>query len=192
MTPLLQFIAGVAFTLATLWFLHDAFKRKDFQDLHYDIIHFVCSLCAGAAGAFFTGSALLSFSANLSPGGTLAFQATAGVALFALVFLIFRLRFRSGKQPPVADGGWISPSAGASLQQIATVIAEEVGATIDLSRLSTEERKVQPRIERSLNCSTIELAKKALQLLQERAPTGTVRAYRVSYDGATKHFLLEI
>lgn len=93
MPPTYQFFAGVFFAALCVVFLVMAFRKKsDPNAMQQDIVHFICALCAGAAGAFITGSALLSANYTYSQGNTLAFQGSAGVALFALVFLVMRKR----------------------------------------------------------------------------------------------------
>lgn len=93
MTTLHQFIAGVFFTAVCLFFLWNALKLPgDIAGAKRDIVNFVCALCAGAAGGFFTGAALLSANLELSPNNTVLFQGSAGVALFALVFLLLPKR----------------------------------------------------------------------------------------------------
>lgn len=93
MSPTAQFIAGVFFTVACILFLVMAFRMKGTPNrMQMDIVNFICALCAGAAGGFFTGAAVISYNWAGSPGNTLAFQGTAGVALFALVFLVMRAR----------------------------------------------------------------------------------------------------
>jgi hypothetical protein len=95
MSPMAQFIAGVVFAALCLLFLVMAFRMKGTPNaMQQDIVNFICALCAGAAGGFFTGTAVLSYNWAGSPGNALAFQGTAGVALFALVFLLMRSRTR--------------------------------------------------------------------------------------------------
>jgi hypothetical protein len=77
-----QVAAGCVFTVAALVFLYKAFSTPVLGPGQRDIIHFVCAFCAGAAGAFFTGAALLTLSADIGDTGKLAFQGTAGVAPF--------------------------------------------------------------------------------------------------------------
>lgn len=185
MSPVYDFAAGVFFSLLSLGILYRALTMPNLGPAQRDIIHFICSFCAGAAGAFFTGSALLSFDAQIGTGGKLAFQGTAGVALFALVFLIFRLRYREA--PLTVNGSWIAPSGKNPFTQIANAIAAEVGATIDLSALTDEEKKLCPSGDQ-LDASTVELAKASLLRLREMVPPGTIRNYQVTYDAATKRF----
>jgi hypothetical protein len=185
-----QFAVGCFFAAAGLLFLYHAFKVVSPGPGQRDIIHFVCAFCAGASGAFFTGSALLSFKFDIGPTGKLAFQGTAGVSLFALVFLIFRLRYKDS--PVVApDGSWISPSGVNPFSQIAGAIANEVGATIDMSALTGAEKNSCPRGEQ-LDASTIELATKALMRLRGMVSPGAVREYQVAYEADRREFKIII
>lgn len=189
--PLYQFFAGIFFAAVSLLFLWQAFKKKEYEDLHYDIVHFVCALCAGAAGAFFTGSALLWLEIALDAGGKFFFQATAGVALFAFVLLVFRWRFRRKVPPPPPDGAWISVGTHTPLHQAAETIAEMAGATVDLSALNPQERNAIPA-SAQLNCGTVELARTSLLRLGQLVPAGSVRKYVVTYDAGSKRFLISV
>lgn len=190
MTAGYQFAAGCFFTVVALVFLYKAFSTPILGPGQRDIIHFVCAFCAGAAGAFFTGSALLTLNADIGATGKLAFQGTAGVALFALVFVVFRFRYK--EQAPLApDGSWVAPSGENPFRQVAEVIAGEVGATVDLSSLTSEEQNTKPRGEQ-LDASTVELAEKALLGLRTMVKPGTIREYSVSYDATAKRFKIVI
>lgn len=190
MPPAYQFFAGVFFTLISLGILLIALRMRQLEPAQRDIIHFVCAFCAGAAGAFFTGTALFSLDLALSPGGRLFFQGTAGVALFAFVFAVFRFRYREHSIPP-PDGSWVSPSGSNPFSQVATAIAEEVGATVDLSALTESERKVCPS-SAQLDASTPALARIALLKLRELAPAGAIRLYDVDFDAAVKRFRISV
>ena len=200
-----QFSAGVVFALATLGILVMAFKHKGtLQTMHYDIVHFMCAFCAGAAGAFFTGSALLSVDSQVTPGTRLVFQGTAGVALFTLVFLVFRFRFNpvSVAPPPApvapapasiagSQQSWISVGTNTPFSQAAEALAEESGGTINLSQLTPDELAVIPRSER-LACGTLADAQLSLERLGTLVPEGSVRKYTVALNLSTKRFVLEI
>jgi hypothetical protein len=185
-----QFAAGCLFTAAGLLFLYQAFKVTTHGPGQRDIIHFVCAFCAGAAGAFFTGSALLAFNVDIGTTGKLAFQGTAGIALFGLVFTIFRFRYNETRPSP-PDGSWVSPSGQNPFSQVAEAIAGEIGATVDLSVLTPEEKKATPHGEQ-LDVSTVALATKALLRLREMAKPAVIREYKVDYDAAIKEFKIII
>ncbi|MCG2593001.1 hypothetical protein LZ009_09430 [Ramlibacter sp. XY19] len=186
---LIQLVAGIVFAAITLWFLWQAFdSTRAPTQLRYDIVHYVCSLGAGASGAFFTGAALLSADVTFGPGSKLAFQGTAGVALFGLVFLLFRSRAPS---PSGNGGSVVSIGTQTPFEQVAQAIASEAGATIDLSSLSATERAVVPASE-NLLCGTFQQAKQSLARLGQLVPKGAVRAYRVDLDEAAKHFTLHV
>lgn len=195
MTPfaIAQFTAGVLFTAACMVFLWKCFDamRHGATEGQLDIVHFVCSLCAGAAGAFFTGTALLSFETQLTGGGKLAFQGAAGVALFGLVFLVLRLfRRRNETLPPGEPTKTIAPGTQTPFHQVAHTLADEAGGSIDLSGLSPTERDVVPRSE-SLRCATLEQTKRSLERLAELVPPGSVRPYKVHLDDKGKRFTLQ-
>ena len=187
-TASLQFFAGVFFTAVALAFLWKAFfSGVPLQPLHYDIVHFVCSFCAGAAGAFFTGAAIVQANVDLSGGGKFVFQGTAGVALFALVFFIFR--FKRGTQTQAPSSSTIAIGTQTPFSQAAEALADEAGATIDLSQLTDDERGVVPS-GASLRCGNLQQAKQSLVRLAELVPKGSVRPYKVELDSENKHFAL--
>lgn len=184
-----QFWAGVIFTAACLLFLWGAFnKQGPIQQMHYQIVHFVCALCAGAAGAFFTGAALLSIDTPIPGGGKFIFQGAAGVALFAFVFIIFRKVV-----PPGGGGGTpeiiIAPGTTTTFHQVAETLAEQAGATIDLKQLTKQERSQVPRSE-NLRCGTLDEAKQSLMRLGTLVTPGSIRPYKVELKG--KHFTLTV
>jgi hypothetical protein len=181
------FFAGVAFAGVALLFLWGAFRRPDFHPGQHDIVHFVCAFCGGAAGAFFTGSALLSLEIPLAPTGQLAIQGTAGVALFIFVFFIFRWRFRQSGP----SGVGIASSGSNPFEQVAEAIAESVGATIDLTALTKEERNSRPRAGQ-LNVRSAEQAKAALLQLYDLVPAASMRKYAVTYDSALNRFTITV
>lgn len=187
-TAQMQFLAGVIFAAVALAFLWKAFfTTVSLQPLHYDIIHFVCSFCAGAAGAFFTGAAILSADVPLGGGGKLAFQGSAGVALFALVFFVFRLK--KGANQDAAVGAKVAIGTENPFSQVANALADEAGATIDMSVLSVDEKAVVPR-SAELRCGNLQQAHQSLIRLGELVSPGSVRPYRVDLDPAAKHFKL--
>lgn len=197
-----QFWAGVVFTVILVAFLWRAFSHKGpLARLHYIIIQFVCALCAGMAGASFTGVALFNME-YASEGGKLAFQGTAGVALFALTLVLFAKLVNAdtidanaplppAPPPPPPPGKWISPGLGTPFQQVAETLADEAGASIDLSQLTLAERSLVPRSQR-LACGTLEEAKKSLIKLASLVPVGQMRNYIVRLDEPNKHFLLDL
>ncbi len=187
-TAQMQFFAGVFFALVAIAFLWAAFFSKVVhQPLHYDITHFICSFCAGAAGAFFTGAAILSADVPMGGSGKLVFQGTAGVALFALVFLIFR--FKKGAALDAPGGAKISIGTKTPFSQAAHTLADEAGATIDLSVLNAQEKSAIPQPE-ELRCGTLQQARQSLVRLGELMPPGSVRPYKVELDEGAKHFKL--
>ena len=189
-TAQMQFFAGVFFALVAVAFLWTAFfSDKVHQPLHYDIIHFICSFCAGAAGAFFTGAAILSADVPMGGSGKLVFQGTAGVALFALVFLIFRFKKSTALDAP--GSARVAIGTATPFSQVALALADEAGASIDISAFTAQEKSAIPKPE-ELRCGTLQQARQSLVRLGELMPPGSVRPYKVELDETAKHFKLVV
>lgn len=199
-----QFWVGVGFAAACVLFLLMAFKHTGpLTRMHYVIIQFVCALCAGSGGVFISGSALLDM-AYTSPGWKFAFQGTAGAAFFGLVFLVFSKLIKpetiaptaplppppaSPPQTPGKPQVVIAPGTHTTFHQIAETLAEQAGASIDLTQLTKAERSIVPRSE-DLLCGTLVEAKRSLSRLASLVPPGAIRPYSVKLKGT--HFTLSV
>lgn len=85
-----QLIIGLIFLGILLLFLIIIFFRKtEPEPFQYNILHFLISLCAGFAGGFLAGEALLKIRSDLSKGFNFAFSGTAGFALFVLIWFTY-------------------------------------------------------------------------------------------------------
>src|SRR5438309_10791029 len=81
-----QFLAGLVFVAILVLFLMIAFFRAGkLTDGQNKILRFLCSLCAGFAGALFTGEALFRLTTDVGRTGNLVISGTAGAALFFAV-----------------------------------------------------------------------------------------------------------
>ena len=180
------FVVGVGFAGGLLYFLNQAFfSELPDTERRRTIVSFMCAVCAGSCGAFFTGTALLSADVHLANGLKLTFSGSAGIALFALVFLLLRpaIERRVQGQPNKV----ISPGTNTPFEMVAEQLAHEAGGSIDLSGFTTAERHQLLRSD-SLRCATMLEAKQSLDRLQRLVPAGSVRKYSVSFDETSKCF----
>ncbi|HTC46511.1 MAG TPA: hypothetical protein VK722_04290 [Candidatus Aquilonibacter sp.] len=83
------FWAGVVFAGALVAFLaYTVSKGQNLNRAQQNIIKFLAAICAGAAAAFISGSAIFDASWT-GPAGKVAISGTSGVALFFVVFFFF-------------------------------------------------------------------------------------------------------
>lgn len=114
---LAQLLVGAAFAFSCLFFLWKAFSDdRPPTPLRYDIVHLVCSLCAGASGLFFAGAVLLSADIPMSGGGRLIVQGVSGAILFILVFLRFSRKY--------AAQAAVAADTSAALRQLPGILDE--------------------------------------------------------------------
>ena len=190
------FFAGVAFALVAVAFLWRVFfSTLPETRIKRIIVVFMCAFCAGCAGGFFTGSALLDATVAMGPGSKLAFSGSAGIALFALVFLLLRKFIDDPAQspptpapPPGPPKSTVTPGTKSPLSQVAERLASEVDATVDLSVLNDAERQLVPESVK-LSCGTVDEASQSLTKLQHLVkPPGSIRAYKVRFNEREMRF----
>jgi hypothetical protein len=190
MSSIAQYIAGVVFAGVALLFLWRAFTHPGAPNtLQTDIVHFVCAFCAGASGAFLAGGAILDANLEWAADSKFVVQGTAGVALFVLVFLVFRLR--PAAPAPASNVITVSIGTETPFKQVAETLADEAGATIDLRAFNAGELAVIPRSEQ-LRTGSLLLARRSLERLGNLVPSGSVRPYTVQLHEPTKHFTLKV
>jgi hypothetical protein len=145
------------------------------------IARFLASLCAGLAAFMIPGSALLQISQNLSAGGSLAINGTAGVALFLIVFLFWG-KVPQPNKPVIEDGPttFTFPS-GTTFNAAALQLTQEDKCGVDLKNFSSDE--ANSRLLQELTLSTP--VPTALKALRSGLWSNPIHAYDVNRNGGT-------
>lgn len=134
MTP--QTWIGVAFAAAVVVFLMLAYFGPPMDAGRHAIVRFLCALCAGCAGGFLTGSALLEYAQELPNNGRIAFTGVAGCALFGLVLLTFpKHQAAIGK-----DTLTLTFPEGTTFQSAAKIVAQKSAAVALLEGFEESEK----------------------------------------------------
>ncbi len=164
----LQLWIGLGFVAFLVLFLIVAFfKKADMTQGQQAILKFLCSLCAGFAGALITGDALFRFSSKIGDRTSIAASGTAGAALFFAVWYGFKTWFPDAIRIRVPKG-WKFKDVVDQLAQQERATAQYVGFT--------EEELDAPLEEAHLEAAkTLEL----IEAMRDLSKQTTIRAYVV-------------
>src|SRR2546423_6824241 len=116
------------------------FVKDTSSQAQYNTLHFLTSLCAGFAGGFFTGEALVHFEQTIGQGGKLVGSGTAGCALFFVLWFSYPKRQPPPPPPaPLIDRTKVSFGDGWTFQQAAQSIVDSVKAIVHFEGFSREQ-----------------------------------------------------
>lgn len=171
-----QLWVGFGFVLLLIVFLMTAFFTKEtLSDGQRQILKFLCSLCAGFAGALITGTALFSLNSQFGGGTTLAISGSAGCALFFAVWFTFD----NVARPP--DAFHFRIPQNWNFQQVADAIARQDGSVAEFNGFQPTELAA-PIDSREMHARTVHAA---LLSLRSLAGGAQVREYRVEHSAPT-------
>jgi hypothetical protein len=168
-----QLWMGFGFVLLLILFLILAyFKADELTDGQRKILHFLCALCAGFAGALLAGDALFKLDTQINATTKVAISGTAGFALFFVVWFTF------DRVVQLPEGVRISVPNGWTFRHAvdAVVVTERARANFD-GFLETELST--PLQSGEIKRKTVSELLLALRLL---APSDGIRQYAVSFE----------
>lgn len=114
-------IVGLIFLAILVIFLIASFFLKGkLEPSQYNTLHFLTALCAGFAGGFLTGDALVKIDGTMTNGLKFGISGTAGFALFFLIWLTYPKR----TPPPLKDAFNFSIPVGWTFMQAIQAIAQ--------------------------------------------------------------------
>lgn len=164
-----QLIAGLVFAGVTVLFFMVAYFFKPPTPSTAPILRILSSVCAGASGAFLSGSLALNVDGQLAQGARFGITAGGAVALFVLVWLTF-------KTIPLAQEFRCSLPIGATFQQAAWAIGQAARASVNLIGFRPSEEATTLT---SFNIRERD-PEGALRALARMVPQGSVRPYKVT------------
>ena len=172
--PSFALLVGLGFLIALVAFLMAAFFRKEeFTQGQFQIVRLLASLCAGFGAGFLTGELIANGTLPLPAGQTLTISATAGLALFIIIWFTFNQTLA----PP--DAYNISIPDGVTFRDGVDVIAAKESAVAEFDGFNADETSASLN-GRELHCKSPE---EALSLLRNLAKAN-IRAYDVKRNGA--------
>lgn len=175
-----QFWVGVGLVLiVVIFFMVAFFKAPNMTHAQYIIIKYLAALCAGSAGALFTGEALFRAEASIGDTQKYFFSGTAGFALFGLVWLIFP-RYSAPPDPPSFN---VSLPKGWTFQHAVKKFAElDNNSFASFEGFRDDELKAKLE-SRQINAAN---AKDAIRRLRSATvSTNAIREYDVRYEDST-------
>ena len=170
------------FTFALVAFLMVTFFVKDTSSpTQYNTLHFLTSLCAGFAGGFFTGEALVRFEQTIGEGGKLIGSGTAGCALFFVLWFSYPKRADPPASPPLKDRIKLSFGEGWTFEQAARAIVEAARAIVQFEGFTKDQLSVP------LRATDIDAPSPRDAINQLRHQSDQLPAYQVSVEGGMYH-----
>ena len=171
-----QLWIGFGFVALLVIFLIVAFFGKDkIGSAQVQILRFLCSLCAGFAGALITGEALFKMNLTTGSNGTIAIQGAAGAALFFAVWFTFKLVV------PPPDAYNVSIPDGWKFNDTVKTLVKRDGAVADFIGFTQEELEA-PLRGQELHTKTLIDSLRALRLLSTATP---IREYQIEFQAPT-------
>lgn len=177
MTPQLWIGFGFLTTLV-VFLIVVFFVKPKLEPDQRKILKFLTSLCAGMAGGFLCGEALVKWS-NTTPTATFALSGTAGFALFFVVWFFY-------PTDENVEGVEFGIPANVTFRQTLDIAAKLGGGiTVDYQVLKAAELSSK-MVDGHISCQTLVELFSILRLRTQKP--GAVRDYKVTKNGSIYRF----
>ncbi len=172
-----QIWIGLGFVIVLVAFAIIAFfTAKNLTPDQRTILKFLCSLCAGFAGALISGDALLKLEGNVTAGTKYSVMGTVGFALFFAVWFFFPTVVGF---PPAYN---FTVPQGWPFKETVDSFAAEDGAVVDYQGFTATELQA-PLKGRHIKTSDPSRAIARLRSVTESE--GAIREYDVKFNDST-------
>jgi hypothetical protein len=168
---------GVAFLAALVVFMMAAYWQRAVSAAQSQILRLLAALAAGMAAATFSGEVAIRVAGQVSAAANWSLAATAGMALFVLVWLTWKRAFN-------APGFNVSFPAGCGFGEAAALIGAAAATHVTLHGFTPAEQAAVLTAQELHGASVAD----ALANLATLLPAGAVRRYSVS-GGASGYLL---
>jgi hypothetical protein len=129
-------IVGLIFFAILIGFLIVTFFIKGkLEPSQYNTLHFLTAMCAGCAGGFIAGGALVEINAEIGTGQKMGISATAGFALLIIIWFTYPKR----TPPPLKDAFHFRIQGGWTFQQAVQSIAMASHSSSSFTNFSDSE-----------------------------------------------------